>query len=135
MLQLKKFDTLRWEFYRFIIVGIINTIVGLSIIFLALYAGLGNFSSNILGYSCGLISAYFLNKHFVFRVKNSNLNRHELFLFLIVFILSYITNIIVLYALLHFGAHAYVAQTFAMITYSIFNFLLNKFLTFKKVLE
>lgn len=134
MLQLKKFDTLSWEFYRFIIVGIINTVIGLSVIFFALYIGLGNFSSNILGYSCGLVNAYFLNKYFVFRVNNNKLNRHELFLFLGVFILSYIANISVLYALLYFGVHAYIAQTFAMITYSIFNFLLNKFLTFRKVL-
>lgn len=134
MLQLKKIDTLSWEFYRFIIVGIINTTVGLSVIFLALYIGLGNFSSNIIGYSCGLVSAYFLNKHFVFRVNNNNLNHRELFLFLVVFILSYIANISVLYTLLYFEVHAYIAQTFAMITYSIFNFLLNKFLTFKKVL-
>lgn len=134
MLQLKKLNTLSWEFYRFIVVGIINTVVGLSVIFFALYIGLGNFSSNILGYSCGLACAYFLNKHFVFRVKNSNLNRYELFLFLGVFILSYIANISVLYTLLYFEVHAYIAQTFAMITYSIFNFLLNKFLTFRKVL-
>lgn len=49
------------------LVGIINTLAGLSIIFAAKgIAGLDDFISNVLGYSFGLLISFFLtgNGHF-----------------------------------------------------------------------
>lgn len=54
--------------FRFLLVGSINTLVGLSIIFAAKgIAGLDDFVSNLLGYSLGLLISFFLteNGHFV----------------------------------------------------------------------
>lgn len=123
------------EVYKFILAGVLNTAIGLSAIFLGLYLGFGNLFSNILGYAVGLTSAYFLNKYYVFDAKKSGFLSRELFLFIIIFALSYLANILVLYALLHLGTHPYFAQTFAMGTYSLINFLLNKFITFNSYLK
>lgn len=130
MSQLKKHSPLKQEVYKFILVGILNTAIGLSTIFLGLYLGFGNLMANIFGYAVGLVSAYLLNKYFVFKTKKNAFKKRELFFFIMTFALSYLANIMVLYFLLHFGAHPYLAQTFAMGTYSVINFLLNKFITF-----
>lgn len=118
------------EVYKFILAGILNTAIGLSAIFLGLYLGFGNLFANIFGYAVGLTSAYFLNKYYVFNAKESGFKSRELFLFIIIFALSYLANILVLYSLLQIGTHPYLAQTFAMGTYSVINFLCNKFITF-----
>jgi putative flippase GtrA len=58
------------SFFRFVIVGVINTIVGTSIMF-ALYnlAGFGYWLSSISNYALTSILSFFLNKYFTFRTK------------------------------------------------------------------
>jgi len=57
-------------FIRFLLVGLMNTIVGLSSIFLFLHAvGLSYWLSTFLGNSVGAIVSYLLNRRFTF---NSN---------------------------------------------------------------
>jgi putative flippase GtrA len=59
-------------FVRFIIVGIANTIVGLSVMYLLLHAaGLSYWTSTFLGNSVGACVSYFLNRIFTFRSQNS----------------------------------------------------------------
>ena len=55
-------------FWRFIIVGVINTLFGTAIMF-GLYnlAGCGYWFSSAMNYICGSILSYFLNKYFTFR--------------------------------------------------------------------
>ncbi len=58
------------KFFKFILVGIINTLVGSAIMFL-LY-NLAHFSywmSSAAGYIAGSILSFFLNKYFTFAVK------------------------------------------------------------------
>lgn len=58
------------KFFRFILVGVINTVVGSAIIFL-LYnvAHFGYWSSSASGYTFTTILSFFLNKYFTFGVK------------------------------------------------------------------
>nr|WP_309100246.1 GtrA family protein [Fredinandcohnia onubensis] len=57
-------------FIRFLLVGLINTIVGLSSIFLLLHvAGLSYWLSTFLGNSVGAIVSYLLNRRFTFNSK------------------------------------------------------------------
>ncbi|MBO0961192.1 GtrA family protein [Neobacillus sp. MM2021_6] len=63
---------MRYSFVRFIIVGIVNTIVGLSFMYLFLHAlGLTYWMSTFLGNSVGAIVSYFLNRKFTFQSQNS----------------------------------------------------------------
>jgi putative flippase GtrA len=63
---------MKYSFIRFIIVGIVNTIVGLSCMYLFLHAvGLSYWISTFLGNSLGACVSYFLNRNFTFKSQNS----------------------------------------------------------------
>jgi putative flippase GtrA len=63
---------MKYPFVRFIIVGIVNTIVGLSCMYLFLHAvGLSYWIATFLGNSLGACVSYFLNRNFTFRSQNS----------------------------------------------------------------
>lgn len=63
---LKRTNTL----IRFLMVGVVNTITGLSIMLLLLnVAGQSYWVSTFLGNSCGAFISYFLNRRFTFQSK------------------------------------------------------------------
>lgn len=58
------------KFWKFILVGILNTIVGMGLQFLLFNLfGLDEWVSSIIGYVLGSILSYFLNKYFTFKNK------------------------------------------------------------------
>ena len=58
------------KFWKFIMVGILNTIVGMGLQFLFFNLfGWGEWISSIVGYILGSILSYFLNKYFTFKNK------------------------------------------------------------------
>ena len=58
------------KFWKFIMVGILNTIVGMGLQFLFFNLfGWGEWISSIVGYILGSILRYFLNKYFTFKNK------------------------------------------------------------------
>lgn len=62
---LQLFDDALW---RFLIVGVINTLVGMAIMYgLYNFAGVGYWLSSAANYILTSILSYFLNKHFTFR--------------------------------------------------------------------
>ena len=86
---------------RFIIVGIINTLVGAGVMFFMYnILGAGYWVSSALNYIVGSIVSYFLNKYFTFRQKQKSLR----------IVLSFIANICVCY-LLAYGVASPVVET------------------------
>lgn len=74
---------------RFIIVGIVNTIVGTSIMFIAYnLLGFSYWVSSALNYVIGSIVSFFLNKRFTF--KDTEKSFLQILRFLIVIVLSYL---------------------------------------------
>ena len=60
-------------FLKFIIVGIINTLFGMSIMFYCYNVlDLGHWFSSAMNYLCGGILSYFLNKKYTFEVKETS---------------------------------------------------------------
>ena len=75
-------------FWKFILVGIINTLIGTAAMFTAYnLIGLSYWISSALNYILGSIVSYFLNKHFTFQVKEKSAK----------FVLKFIVNISVCY--------------------------------------
>jgi len=75
-------------FFKFIVVGIINTIVGSALIFILYNAcGLGYWLSSGISYILASILSFFLNKYYTFSVK-------EWSLFMIV---AFAANIVICY--------------------------------------
>ncbi|MDL4841792.1 GtrA family protein [Aquibacillus rhizosphaerae] len=54
-------------FSRFLLVGIINTFVGLTTMYILLYTGMSYWTSTALGNAVGACTSYLLNKTFTFR--------------------------------------------------------------------
>jgi putative flippase GtrA len=114
------------QFLKYIIFGLINTVVGFGVFF-ALFR-IFNISveyANAAGYGFALIIAFILNKVFVFNKSISN--RNTIPKFIIAFIFSFIINQLVLmffYRLI--GLSAEISQTFAMVSYTFLFYFLNK---------
>jgi len=63
---------MKHSFVRFIIVGVVNTIVGLTCMYLFLHAvGLSYWISTFLGNSVGACVSFILNKNFTFQSQSS----------------------------------------------------------------
>ncbi len=76
------------SFFRFILVGVVNTLVGLSIIFTLLQVlGLPYFLSTFIGNSIGALVSFQLNKTFTFQ-SNKPVHRSAP-LFILVVVVSY----------------------------------------------
>ncbi|MBV7505771.1 GtrA family protein [Bacillus sp. sid0103] len=66
---------MKFTFVRFIMVGMVNTMVGLSVMYLLLHGpGLSYWMSTFLGNSVGACVSFFLNRRFTFRSDVSVLN-------------------------------------------------------------
>ena len=117
---------MRQQFARFLSVGVLNTLLGYGIIFLAMY-GLkwSPEASNLLGYGIGLIVSFMLSKTFTFR--SSAAVSGELIRFLIVFAIAYGANLAVLsFAVRFLDWHAGLSQLIAGGFYIVCSYLLNK---------
>ena len=59
------------QFLKFLVVGILNTIIFLVVYYLLLNLGVNYIVSNISGFLVSILNAYFLNSKYVF-LKNNN---------------------------------------------------------------
>lgn len=118
--------------FKYLLVGIANTIFGYAIIFSLMFFGVIPEIANIFGYAFGIILSYFLNKTFTFQSKNSH--KRDFSRFIIAMALAYFINLIVL-IIAHrmLGIDKYISQIIAGIFYTASGYIFNKFFTFKKI--
>ena len=105
---IKKFFDIK--FWKFILVGVANTLFGSAIMFL--FYNAFHFSywvSSAANYVFGSILSYFLNKHFTFRKKGDTLNS----------VLRFTVNILVCYLLAYGIAKPLIARLLSSSTLSI----------------
>lgn len=123
--------TMDKTFVRFLFVGVLNTIIGYSIIMVFFHlAGLTYGVSYFLSYVVGVVISFFLNREFVFFSKNHKLL--EFFRFLISFGISYIVSYLFLYLFVEYqilGEN--IAFLGGMVIYSTLFYFLNKYIVFK----
>ncbi len=119
-------------FIRFIFVGILNTIIGYSVIMVLFHLiGLTYGISYFLSYVIGVIISFFLNRQFVFSSKNHKLR--EFFRFMVAFFVSYSISYLFLYLFVEYKIlHENIAFFAGMVVYSTLFYLLNKHITFKQ---
>ncbi len=78
--------TPRYTFIRFLMVGCINTIIGLSAIYMFLHVfHFEYWVSTFIGNSIGATVSYFLNRHFTFQSEVSMLSSIPRFIIVILF--------------------------------------------------
>lgn len=112
-------------FTRYSLVGVINTLVGYSVILACLYLGAGDVSANAAGFAFGLMVSFTLNRRYVFGTQG-RLAVGEVIRFLVAFAISYTVNLAVLWAARSaLGAGNPLAQIPATVSYSLMMFVLS----------
>lgn len=124
-----------YQAMKFGIVGIINTLLTLFIIWICLR--LFHWSdtvSNVLGYIFGVINSFIWNRKWTFSYKGRLST--SFIKFIVVFLVSFIVQFGVLQLLLKYlHTDNYYCHLLAMVVYSVINFVLNKIFTFKNKTE
>ena len=122
--------TLSWQFVRFILVGLVNTFTGLSVIFaMKAILSVGDVLANSVGYAIGLCVSFTLNRTWTFGHTGSIAPAMVKFLF--VFAVAYVTNLTVVLICIHWiGLNTYLAQAMGIPPYTIVFFLLSRFFVF-----
>ncbi|SFV50228.1 GtrA family protein [hydrothermal vent metagenome] len=116
-------------------VGIVNTIVGYSIIMILFHlVGLSYSLSYFLSYVVGIVVSFFLNRNFVFFSQRDKLA--EFMKFLIAFGVSYLVSYFALVLLMEWGIlNANISFFIGMVIYSTLFYLLNRYITFKGTVD
>lgn len=117
------------KFIRFCIVGLFNTAVTFVVFTLLRWLSCGLYFSNIISYIAGVVNSFVWNKTWVYGSRNSKWLK-EAFVFLILFGISYLIQLIVFKTSLNYVPEM-LAQLIGMVVYSVTNFLLNRFFNFK----
>jgi putative flippase GtrA len=117
--------------FKFVVVGIANTFVGLLAIYLCKWLlGFGDALANISGYMIGLAVSFLLNRGWTFRHSGAVLP--ALARFLVIFALAYLLNLAtVLIAIHSFGVNSYLAQGIGIAPYTVFFYLGSKYFAFR----
>jgi len=130
------------QFLKFVIVGVVNTLVGLAIMFTCYNVlHFGYWLSSALDYILASIMSYFLNKHFTFHYKESGFGSAIRFViniavcYLVAFSVARPVARWILYAI-HIDLDKAVLENIAMLAGSgifvIINYLGQRFFAFHK---
>jgi putative flippase GtrA len=116
---------------RYGLVGIINSIVGFSMILTAMALGVGPVTANALGYAVGLLTSFVLNTSWSF--QQSRLTWASAARFLVSFGIAYTLNLLVLAWAISAQWKVILAQATAVIAYQAAFYLLLRLAVFKTV--
>lgn len=125
-------------FIRFLVVGVINTIIGTSVMFIAYNAfGFSYWISSLLNYCIGSIVSYLLNKYYTFRQKEKSLREVVHFVLNIAicyFIAYYLAAELVQYILASYSQVVIDNGSMAvgMVLFVLFNYLGQRLFVFRK---
>jgi putative flippase GtrA len=116
---------------RFLLVGIANTLVGLSVIYLIKwFSAVGDALANACGYAIGLMVSFMLNRNWTFRHSGAILPAAVRFF--IVFAIAYIANLGTVLTLVHrFGINGYLAQLLGVPPYTALFYLGSRYVAFR----
>jgi len=131
MLKDKKLNLFLIQFFKFGIVGILNTGLTAGTIFLFMNVfHIWYITSNVAGYVIGFGNSYIVNKLWTFKSKGSV--KEQSVRFLLVFGACYALQLGLTVLLKeHFKVDANWAQAIAMAFYMVINFFGHKYITFK----
>jgi len=117
-----------FEFLKYNLVGVANTLVGFSIVFSLMFFGLHAIESNMIGYAIGAVLSFYLNSKYTFKSKLTKVLALKFFGVLLV---SYFLNFLVLKWLLSTEVDPYMAQLFSAVVYTISSFVFMKVFVFR----
>ena len=115
---------------RFGVVGVVNTVLGVAVIFAAkAFLGLGDLGANLLGYGLGLVCSFVLNRSWTFRHEGRAFA--AFWRFGIAFALAYVLNLVTVFGLRDaMAVNSYLAQAAGVIPYTIAFYLMSAYFVF-----
>lgn len=119
-----------WRPVRFAIVGVVNTIVGLSVIYFCKFVlNVSDVPANVLGYATGLVVSFHLNSIWTFAYRGLVLL--AALRFLVAFLISYGINLATVLILIEkLDVNSYLAQAAGIPAYTAAFYLLSKTFVF-----
>lgn len=109
--------------------GIVNSIVGFTVIISATALGFSPIISNVFGYAVGFILGFVLSRKFVFRTNGQYIV--ESVRYLIAFVFSFLINLLVLrLALIYLNHHTLFSQLAAIASYTVVMYILTRYFVF-----
>jgi putative flippase GtrA len=109
--------------------GLLNTIVGFVVIFSAMALGFSPVVSNVAGYAVGFTLGFVLSKKFVFRSNGHFVT--ESVRYLVVFVISFLINLLVLrLALDYLHLNVMASQVAAAVSYTLLMYILIRLFVF-----
>jgi putative flippase GtrA len=121
---------LRLKLLRFLMVGLANTALGLSVIYFAkLVLRLDDVVANAMGYALGLLASYALNSAWTFDYRGRNVT--AIGKFLAAFLISYGVNLLTVWCLIQASVNSYVAQAAGIPPYTLCFYLLCRLIVFR----
>jgi putative flippase GtrA len=120
-----------YQFLKFGIVGISNTLLTAGTIWVLLKGlNYSDYLANIIGYVVGLINSFVWNRKWTFESKTKVSD--TIYKFIGIFAVCYLFQLGNLYILLHYTQiDPYLSQLLSIGIYTILNFGMNKYYTFK----
>jgi putative flippase GtrA len=119
------------QFLRFLCVGVVNTLVGLSVIYACKYVGgLGDLGANASGYAVGLCVSFTLNRRWTFDHRGAI--APAAIRFLAVAAIAYAMNLLTVMLCIHgFDMNSYLAQALGVPPYTLTSFVLSRLWAFR----
>ncbi len=115
---------------KFLVVGVLNTLLSILIIFaLKYFYAFSDIIANFTGYVTGLICSFILNKKWTFNHGGQLLITFAKFA--LTFVVAYTVNIMCVLLLIILGINAYFSHLIVMPIYTILFYIGSKFFVFK----
>jgi len=127
---LKKYLGLLWQFIKFGIVGVSNTLVALAVYYTLVYFGVHYIPANVAGFVIGTLNSYYWNNKFVFNRSCGHLRAIAKMYVCYSFTFLLGSGLLVL-QIEYFKISEYIAPLVNIPITTIINFFINKFWVFK----
>ncbi|HYW75707.1 MAG TPA: GtrA family protein [Gammaproteobacteria bacterium] len=118
------------QFVKFLLVGAVNTLIGLSTIYLLkFYFSVDDAPANAIGYMVGIVVSFSLNKKITFHHKGEILK--SFFRFISVLGVAYLANLsVVELAIEVCSINSYLSQALGIVPYTLIGYLGSRLIAF-----
>lgn len=117
------------RFFRFIVVGIINTLFGVGVYSLLLYWGISYVWAIFIGTVIGVLFNFKTTGRLVFGCRENRF----LFKFIISYVIGYVVNLLIVrFLIMYIGFNSYWSGYIAIPIVAILSFFLQRYWVFKK---
>ena len=118
----------RWQFVRFVVVGVVNTGFAYGAYVLFVWLGLGYATANLLALILGIAFSFTTQGRLVFKETS----KRRLWRFILVWAVIYLVNTALIGLFISWGFNAYVAGAMALPINTALSYVAQKYFVFRR---